>query len=634
MNIPNVTTKSIPIKNQIRLLQTLRGDAASQIKDGILKNITNGVIQFDPPVLPDLQSVLQLLVSSPLLGQTAQEALNAISQPSTPTLPPLPTPIPAPSHMIKRNAEGPVIVGPNLAGISNKGGGSENEDALVAMERDGVKVMLVADGVGGNNAGEVASGIMVETTEQIFTADPQNFDLAVAIAETHARIQSAVTQDSTKKTMGTTVVGAVIKDSRATIKHLGDSKALLVRKGRIFQVTRDHSNSFALLSRYSIASPLLPSEVAAVLTAAKVDAIADISLPFSEELTAAIWPHSKISGTAIFKFIGAEKALTPDEITINLQPGDKLILLTDGATDYTSWDAFKQAVTDKLNAPAFELAKAIVDAASSSHDNVTAAVHCEPLLPPLPKARPVTLMQGRVIYSVGDKTDPDISVAASIDVIIDDDAPSPIPAPSVDAQLTDIQRQTEDLHQQWETIQVQLQAFRTTKERHQTDITKWHTTIARIGEAAPNIKLIESRREEIQSAFEATETQIISNFESNAAAFSDDQETVDSFAKLAEQQLLAAQVFRDTALQELDQNNPVAARVQAIKETINDLEQAVIQIDHLMEDLDLQTRQLRQEVQHLMLERERLLAKLQTNTSGIEALLGVIPELPEISEKS
>jgi protein phosphatase len=130
-----------------------------------------------------------------------------------------------------------------------------NEDALLVMRADGtsgdsphagLSLVAVADGMGGHNAGEVASAIAVDTLRTAFDAAatdaaPQVF-LTAAVERGNRAIWDAAAQDAAKDGMGTTLVCALLaEDGQATVANVGDSRAYVVAGGYATLLTSDHT---------------------------------------------------------------------------------------------------------------------------------------------------------------------------------------------------------------------------------------------------------------------------------------------------------------------------------------------------------------------------------------------------------
>jgi PPM family protein phosphatase len=133
-----------------------------------------------------------------------------------------------------------------------------NEDALLI--RDDLGLYVVADGMGGHAAGEVAADLAIREVERLvestraFAEDtwPEEWDphlsltgnrLAQAILAAHRRVTGAVAGDLGLKGMGATIVAALVdaESSHVTIAHVGDSRAYVLRGGELELLTSDHS---------------------------------------------------------------------------------------------------------------------------------------------------------------------------------------------------------------------------------------------------------------------------------------------------------------------------------------------------------------------------------------------------------
>jgi serine/threonine protein phosphatase PrpC len=105
-------------------------------------------------------------------------------------------------------------------------------------------LFIVADGMGGHAAGEVASEIAVDTVCTLYYQDPDTdvpTSLTRAIHYANAAIYQRATENEEHCGMGTTCVVAVLRGSTAFIANVGDSRGYLVRKGQVRQITQDHS---------------------------------------------------------------------------------------------------------------------------------------------------------------------------------------------------------------------------------------------------------------------------------------------------------------------------------------------------------------------------------------------------------
>jgi serine/threonine protein phosphatase PrpC len=138
-----------------------------------------------------------------------------------------------------------------------------NEDAIGSIGEIGL--LVLADGMGGYNAGEVASGIAVQivtdlaadgaTREARDNIDPhsglmrQSIVLRDAIYRSNKIIYQTAQSQSNCEGMGTTIVACMFYDNKITVAHVGDSRAYRLRAGQLDQVTLDHSLLQELVDR-------------------------------------------------------------------------------------------------------------------------------------------------------------------------------------------------------------------------------------------------------------------------------------------------------------------------------------------------------------------------------------------------
>ena len=113
-----------------------------------------------------------------------------------------------------------------------------NEDSML----DDSPLFVVADGMGGAQAGEVASGLAVDTLAEMPPDDDRvEEELTEAISEANRRIHGKAQDDRDLAGMGTTLTAAFVHDGKVTIGHVGDSRAYRRRGGELVQLTDDHS---------------------------------------------------------------------------------------------------------------------------------------------------------------------------------------------------------------------------------------------------------------------------------------------------------------------------------------------------------------------------------------------------------
>ena len=118
---------------------------------------------------------------------------------------------------------------------------SGNEDSGYA----GPRLLVVADGMGGHAAGELASAAAVATLAELEQSDPAPEDvlpgLAAAVEDAGASIARVVRDNPDLAGMGTTVTALFWQGERVAVVHVGDSRAYLLREGQLGQITHDHT---------------------------------------------------------------------------------------------------------------------------------------------------------------------------------------------------------------------------------------------------------------------------------------------------------------------------------------------------------------------------------------------------------
>src|SRR5215217_7938941 len=113
-----------------------------------------------------------------------------------------------------------------------------NEDSMLEEP----PLFVVADGMGGAQAGEVASSMAVETLSEMPPDDGTvEEDLVEAITEANRRIREKAQDDRDLSGMGTTLTAAFVHEGKITLAHVGDSRAYRYRDGELAQLTDDHS---------------------------------------------------------------------------------------------------------------------------------------------------------------------------------------------------------------------------------------------------------------------------------------------------------------------------------------------------------------------------------------------------------
>jgi serine/threonine protein phosphatase PrpC len=211
-----------------------------------------------------------------------------------------------------------------------------NEDSYFAAS----DIFAVADGMGGAQAGEVASRIAVESFEPAVRSDeqsPESF-LREIVEGANRRIHTHAQKDSEHSGMGTTLTSALVEGNEVSIAHVGDSRAYVYRDGKLRLLTSDHS----LVEELRRQGRLTDEQ-------------------------AADHPQRSI----ITRALGPEPEVLVDTLTFSARPGDVFLLCSDGLTTMVKDDRIAEILTaaPDLDQAAGEL----VDAANAAggRDNIT-----------------------------------------------------------------------------------------------------------------------------------------------------------------------------------------------------------------------------------------------------------------------
>lgn len=124
-----------------------------------------------------------------------------------------------------------------------------NEDSTSLVRReDGSVLVIVADGMGGHQAGEIASQTTVQVIES--TLQSQNFQVSTeertnllldAVGKANAEVFDLAKNNQQYQGMGTTVIVGIIDHNEVVLGHVGDSRAYMLHKGGLYQLTEDHT---------------------------------------------------------------------------------------------------------------------------------------------------------------------------------------------------------------------------------------------------------------------------------------------------------------------------------------------------------------------------------------------------------
>lgn len=212
-----------------------------------------------------------------------------------------------------------------------------NEDSLAVNP----PLYAVADGMGGHAAGEVASEIAIQTLVANAPETPDGDDLARAVVAANHAVIRAAAEGIGRKGMGTTMTCAMLSGKRLVVAQVGDSRAYLLHEGGLQRITRDHS----------LMADLIESGQITV-----------------EE--ARVHPQRSV----ITRALGSDPSTLPDIYEMNVAPGDRLLLCSDGLSGMVD-DSLLESTLERVKDPQ-RCAAALVNEAitAGGYDNVTAVV--------------------------------------------------------------------------------------------------------------------------------------------------------------------------------------------------------------------------------------------------------------------
>jgi serine/threonine protein phosphatase PrpC len=216
---------------------------------------------------------------------------------------------------------------------------THNEDAGFA----GPYLQLVADGVGGAAAGEVASATTAYVVAAVAMGRPDQDGptvLAEAVATAHRQLQRGTMDDESRHGMATTLTALLARDDRVTLVHVGDSRAYLLRDGELRRLSTDQTLVQLLVDK----GELEPDQVSA-------------------------HPHRNV----VLRSVNGAEPVEPAIRELDLVVGDRLLLCSDGLTDLVPESSIVPALAEP---DPDESAEALVRLAldAGGRDNVTCLV--------------------------------------------------------------------------------------------------------------------------------------------------------------------------------------------------------------------------------------------------------------------
>lgn len=212
-----------------------------------------------------------------------------------------------------------------------------NQDALLILEGQ-YGLYGVADGMGGHQAGDVASRMAVEhLTKALKDKTPSEALLRKGIEKANSAVYKAQNKDFTLSGMGTTLTVIWENESEILLGHVGDSRAYRLRDGELTQVSQDHS----MVAEMVRSGVLTPEEAA--------------SHPYRNIITRAV---------------GTDKTVETDITLLDKQAGDLYLICSDGLTEYVTDQKLQEILTGSaMEEAADQLLKLALD--GGGRDNIS-----------------------------------------------------------------------------------------------------------------------------------------------------------------------------------------------------------------------------------------------------------------------
>lgn len=225
---------------------------------------------------------------------------------------------------------------------------SNNEDACYVLKRD--KVFIVADGVGGNNSGELASKTCVDEIAKfvehhdlhhIHNDDEIQYYFEKCIKDVNFKVLELSQRHEENRGMATTVVMACLHDGQLYVLNVGDSRAYILRDGVMTQITEDHTYVNSLVK-------------AGLITAEEAE-------------------HHE-NRNMITRAVGADYRIEADFFVVKAAVGDRLLFCTDGLHGEVGLDEITEIMCKDETMT--DICEELVEIAKTKggHDNITMVV--------------------------------------------------------------------------------------------------------------------------------------------------------------------------------------------------------------------------------------------------------------------
>jgi len=230
-----------------------------------------------------------------------------------------------------------------------------NEDSFLVDET--LRLSIVADGMGGHAAGEVASYIAVHACRETLSRERELIErfersakgvsredvlrlMEQAVQNACVAVYAEAQKDPSRRGMGTTLVALLLVGSRGFIAHVGDSRIYVARDGSLHQLTDDHSLVNELVKRGRLTT----------------EQIAKLNMR-----------------NAVTRAVGVYESVEVDTLDFDVLPGDQYLLCSDGLTQYAQQSDMLRVFRE---VPEADVAQSLIDLANDGggRDNITAIV--------------------------------------------------------------------------------------------------------------------------------------------------------------------------------------------------------------------------------------------------------------------
>jgi serine/threonine protein phosphatase PrpC len=220
----------------------------------------------------------------------------------------------------------------------------ENEDAFFVAPGQGL--LVVADGLGGHAAGEIASALAIEGVCAAVESHRAHYDPVAVLDDAFAEADGTVREHARRHPecagMGATLIVGLISGNELNLAHVGDVRAYHWHDGNLTRLTHDHT----AIGR-ALRAGFIKEDVA----------------------------RHNAARNLVDQAIGGISPATPEHVRVSLAPGDRLLLCSDGLWDEISHSDIAAMLAD--SASTLELATRLVDTAiaAGGNDNITAVVY-------------------------------------------------------------------------------------------------------------------------------------------------------------------------------------------------------------------------------------------------------------------